>query len=135
MTRYLCQDPESGVQEAIPAPTMRAAAKTFVLAGNYPDDGRTFWVDVLVRRADTLDSWTTVTVETDPPEPPCTDDDEHVWGEERTTGSGGGVKIQDECSRCGLIRVIDTWATRPDTGEQGLRSLTYLREDLYRDEE
>ena len=28
----------------------------------------------------------------------------------------------------GLTRTIDTWAQRPDTGEQGMHSVSYSRE-------
>ncbi len=46
-----------------------------------------------------------------------------VWGH------GGGVIITAVCAHCGMYRVTDTWAQRRDTGEQGLRSVTYREAD------
>jgi len=60
----------------------------------------------------------------------CDDDDEHDWENASVLGHGGGVIITDECANCGLIRVIDTWAQDPVTGEQGLRSTAYEK-DVY----
>jgi hypothetical protein len=43
-----------------------------------------------------------------------------VWG------SGGGVVMDECCVNCGCARITDTWAHRPDTGEGGLESVTYV---------
>ena len=40
-------------------------------------------------------------------------------------GHGGGVKITTVCLRCGWEKTLDTWATNPATGEQGLEQTTY----------
>jgi hypothetical protein len=61
----------------------------------------------------------------DPPEPACTADDGHDWDGPTVSGNGGGVIMTESCPTCGLRRVTDTWAQRPDTGEQGLRSISY----------
>ena len=42
-----------------------------------------------------------------------------VWG------SGGGAIVRECCAHCGAFRETDTWATDPETGEQGLTSVTY----------
>lgn len=44
-------------------------------------------------------------------------------------GSGGGVIITEVDPVSGWYRVTDTWAQRPDTGEQGLRSVEYREPD------
>jgi hypothetical protein len=40
-------------------------------------------------------------------------------------GHGGGVIIKECCAHCGRYRFTDTWAQRRDTGEQGLRRVSY----------
>lgn len=82
----------------------------------------------------------TITVAIDPPEPECrtradgawVTHPEHDWQDDGTEGfanvvrgNGGGVIMQYRCAHCGLVRVVDTWATRPDNGQQGLTSVRY----------
>jgi hypothetical protein len=43
-----------------------------------------------------------------------------VWG------NGGGARIKEVCSECGVYRVTDTWATNPCDGTQGHTSVEYL---------
>ena len=43
-----------------------------------------------------------------------------VWG------SGGGVRIEEVCMRCGCSKTTDTWAQDPSDGEQGLDSTSYV---------
>ena len=73
----------------------------------------------------------------DPPAPECTED-EHDWqspyelvGGLRENpgvfGHGGGVIIVEVCPHCGMYRETDTWAQDPTTGEQGLRSIRYMK--------
>lgn len=70
------------------------------------------------------------------PEPECTHADGHDWQSPielvggvaenpGVHGHGGGVIITECCMHCGCRRVTDTWAQRRDTGEQGLREVTY----------
>jgi hypothetical protein len=40
-------------------------------------------------------------------------------------GHGGGVVIHEVCVHCGTLRVTDTWAQNPSTGEEGLESVRY----------
>jgi hypothetical protein len=72
----------------------------------------------------------------DPVEPSCDPGEEHDWrsplsllgGCEENPGvwgNGGGVIIAEVCAHCGCKRMTDTWAQRPDTGEQGLESVSY----------
>lgn len=35
------------------------------------------------------------------------------------------MTITTACRHCGCGRTVDTWAQDPETGEQGLRSVTY----------
>lgn len=75
------------------------------------------------------------TIALDPDEPECIEA-EHDWRTPHEIvggcsenpgvwGHGGGVTIHEICRHCGLQRHTDTWAQRPDTGEQGLRSVRY----------
>jgi hypothetical protein len=89
-------------------------------------------------------SRTTETVTVHPAEPECeaedwdpetgetlTRDDGHEWRDSGLQGHGGGVVYDETCEHCGLIRETDTWATNPETGEQGLESVSYSSgEDL-----
>ena len=98
----------------------------------YSDDNATSWYDEWILESDskpmaTSDDWECITIQVDPEEPHCTADS-HDWREKQVCCSGGGVAIQDVCSYCGCGRLTDTWAQRPDTGEQGLRSITYDRD-------
>jgi len=80
-----------------------------------------------------------VTVTIQPTEPECKDGEEHDWqspheivggikGNPGVWGRGGGVIVDEACMRCGCRRQTDTWAQRPDTGEQGLQSVAYAEE-------
>ena len=92
------------------------------------DAVETQWIDVQIRRPDGSRTETTVVVE--PEEPPCDDDAvDHDWRELGVSGHGGGVLCSERCETCGLRRSTDTWATRPDTGEEGLRSTRYETAD------
>lgn len=127
---WVCRD--EGGEEIIRATTAARAAARYVESGSWGESETTRWIDVYVRRAargHEDDLWDCCTVTLQPDEPRCSADGGHRWRAEHVAGSGGGVRITDECARCGLVRTVDTWAQRPDTGEQGLRSLTYRRAD------
>jgi len=81
------------------------------------------------------ESWTGHTATIHPDEPACTSVS-HDWQSPHKIvggikdnpgvyGHGGGVVITECCMTCGCKRVRDTWAQRPDTGEQGLVSISY----------
>ena len=91
-----------------------------------PDADETYWIDAHIFQA--AAKLATVTATIDPQEPDCEDDAPHAWGEDRASGHGGGVVVTHTCRTCGLTRTIDTWAQRPDTGEQGMHSVSYSRE-------
>lgn len=94
------------------------------------------WIDVEARNLITGEGGSD-TVAVDAEEPPCADGHTHSWvggdADDDTPGSvvsnGGGVIVTDVCEHCGRYRVTDTWAQRPDTGEQGLTSVTYEEAD------
>lgn len=109
------------------------AARGNVDAANY-DLGRTIWIDFSVRNEVTGET-DSGTEQLDPDEPYCTGAS-HDWqsphevlgGLEENPGvwgHGGGVIIRRVCAHCGAYRITDTWAQRPDTGEQGLTSIRY----------
>lgn len=110
------------------------------------DEGEgTFWCDAYVEEIGNEEDMYSehVTVAINPPEPKCTADS-HDWqspyrivgGIEENPGvwgHGGGVIIKECCMNCGCLRETDTWAQRPDTGEQGLESVRYV-EGYYAEE-
>jgi len=109
-----------------------------VRSGNYPTDV-TQYVDVEVtKEGDTEGDRRTIVIEI--PEPECADGHEHDWQSPiklvggipenpGVWGNGGGVKIHEVCCHCGAHRHTDTWATRMDTGEQGLTEVSYAAAD------
>jgi len=117
------------------------AARQYVEGGDWGDERhRTDWVDVWAwRRAYALDEDGEVvtlaldrerhTIELPPDEPECSEGRAHEWHERGVRGHGGGVIITEVCAHCGRYRIIDTWAQRPDTGEQGLESVEYREPD------
>lgn len=78
------------------------------------------------------------TVNIHPDIPECADGDtEHEWASDHDVvggikenpgvwGNGGGVRITQHCRRCGCGKHIDTWATDPSTGQQGLKTVEYI---------
>lgn len=102
---------------------------------NYGDAKGTMWIDVRVY-CELTGEEREGTVQLEEDEPECEDGSEHDWqspheivgGCESNPGvwaNGGGVVIHKVCMRCGCGRTTDTWAQRRDTGEQGLRSVSY----------
>ena len=111
-----------------------AAAKDNVDRANYDVSG-TLWIEVGVRNTVTGESDNS-TVKLDAEEPDCEDGEEHDWRSPYSVlggfkenpgvwGHGGGVIIREVCAHCGQYRITDSWAQRPDTGEQGLESVEY----------
>jgi hypothetical protein len=140
------------VYDTVRAPSARAALKIAidnVDIKNYShmdDYGRTTWIDVRVECEATGEA-ERATVQLDPTPPKCARaasgkdrDRDHDWksphsvvGGDRTNpgvfGSGAGIKVREVCRFCGVYRLTDTWSTRPDTGEQGLTSVSYEEAD------
>jgi hypothetical protein len=127
-----------GAEETITATSLadaRTQAVEWAREGDYIDEGQeTIWVDVRVDGAD--GSHDTVTVAIDPEEPECSDENGHEWAapvdivggckeSPGVYGHAGGVTISEVCVHCGCRKLIDTWAQRRDTGEEGLKSLRY----------
>lgn len=89
--------------------------------------------EVLDARGETVADLRSVAI--DPEEPDCTEA-RHDWQDdgakgfgEVVRGNGGGVVCRWRCSHCRTTKTLDTWAQRRDTGEQGLNSVTYSREE------
>ena len=104
-------------------------------AGNYGSPEKTVWIDWEIRCELTGED-EAGTVECDPDEPACAEGHEHAWETPYSVlgglkenpgvwGHGGGVIMKFVCRHCGKYRVVDTWAQRMDTGEQGLNSIRY----------
>lgn len=119
-------------------------ARDNVDRANYPIDdeggpGGTIWIDIRVRCDETGET-ASDTIQLDEPAPDCIDGQDHDWqspyevlGGLRENpgvwGKGAGIIAREVCRHCGTYRVIDTWAQRRDTGEQGLETVTYEPSD------
>jgi hypothetical protein len=121
--------------EADSAQDALEAARANVDRANYADAEGTLWVSVEVR-CEVTDEAESATVQLDPDEPECDAGVGHDWqsphellgGLEENPGvqgHGGGVVVKEVCMRCGCSRTTDTWAQNPETGEQGLESVSY----------
>ena len=115
------------------------AARDGVDRTNYDGVDGTLYIDIRVVCVQTGErDWDTVILS--PEEPPCISAQEHDWRSPYSVlgglkenpgvwGHGGGVIITAICAHCGRYRVTDTWAQRPDTGEQGLTEVEYREPD------
>jgi hypothetical protein len=131
----------SSVEEAL------QIARKNVDRKNYPDldeidaeqGSKTLYIDIRVRCTETEEEGSeTVTLEPEAPE--CKDGKDHDWqspcevvggiaDNPGVSRSGGGVLIREVCAHCAHYRITDTWATRADTGEGRLRSVSYKAPD------
>lgn len=140
---YCCRDQDGG-ELYLDAESPAAAATEYVESGDWGEVRSTIWIDVRVFSTDADgdidEDHGTFTREVDPDAPACARGHEHEWcspievvgGIEENPGvwgKGGGVTITELCRHCRCYREIDTWAQRSDTGEQGLRSVSYRRAD------
>lgn len=139
-----------GVNEEIEAEDdkdARRQAREWARDGDWDLSGGTLWIEVSIQRfveSEDGENWEDVddvTITIEPPEPKCSDKRGHDWQSPHSLlggleenpgvwGHGGGVIINEVCVRCGCGKTTDTWAQRPDTGEQGLHSVSY-EEDAY----
>lgn len=138
MSRYTLREGEFGVTLDIEAETLadaREAAHDWAREGDYNEPESTIWVDTQILDENN-DIVATVTTAIDPEAPDCEPGAEHDWQSPielvggikenpGVWGHGGGVIIAEACMHCGCKRVTDTWAQRPDNGEQGLTSVKY----------
>jgi len=118
----------------------REAAQSYVDGGDWGDVESTTWIEVRTWRqsagGDEVEgSAGRHTIALDPKEPEC-QGGEHDWrsphslvgGVEENPGvqgHGGGCFYDEVCRYCGVGRRVDTWATDPETGRQGLVSVEY----------
>jgi hypothetical protein len=129
---------ESGVQEHYPdAEDGSEAAEEYVSSGDWEIRPRTWWCSVTTWPDGHEDETTTHLIAVEPEEPSCGDSKNHDWVEvpDGTRGLGGGVMVEERCSRCGRGMITRTWDTDPVSGIQGLYSVEYLEpEDEYEDD-
>jgi len=135
--------------EIIKAISMKEAqveADAWVKEGDYNNPTSTIWIDVRIVQIDEqgepIGEREMTTVAIDPDEPTCpSGHGEHVWaapweivgglrGDPGVEGHGGGTVSTEVCLICGCGCTTDSWAQRPDTGEQGLHSLCYVEEEF-----
>ncbi|NJO18565.1 MAG: hypothetical protein HC877_23410, partial [Thioploca sp.] len=98
------------------------------------DDNNTMWIEVEAR-CKLTGEYESATVTLHPEEPECPKG-EHEWespfrivgGIKENPGiwgNGGGIIIDQVCIHCYAGRTKNTWAQDPQTGVQGLTSVTY----------
>jgi hypothetical protein len=127
------------------------AAREYVESGDWGEVESTQWVTVyawrvaLARDEDgdivdvTLDR-DSHSIGIDPEEPECPCADRHKWSDDHSLvggcesnpgcfARGGGAICHYVCVYCGLERRDNSWAQNPETGEQGLDSVSY-EEDM-----
>jgi len=129
--QFFVNDGSAGIY--VDAASPREAAEEYVRTSEWPESSATSWVRVRVshrvpsRRGITEIDDGVYFVPIDPKEPPCTEGplDPHEWDLRSEVGHGAGLIVTEVCTRCGVRRVTDTWATDPETGRQGLRSVRY----------
>lgn len=134
---------ESGYEEVLSVETEAQAlerAHELLRTGNYDGPCRArASVNVFDDDGDQVDLLDVVE-DIPAPEPPCVEGHEHDWQSPVSVvggikenpgvwGHGGGVIIREACSHCGYFRVTDTWAQDPETGEEGLREVSYEEPD------
>jgi len=140
MGKYRVQDEGCGEDfDAADEEAAFAYAKEWLRGGSW-DRSQTLWLGATVFSCDdegeTDERLGSVSVTLEPDVPNCVGD-EHVWrsplhilgGMKENPGvfgSGGGVRIKEVCSECGMYRVTDTWATSPVNGTQGHTSVAYI---------
>jgi hypothetical protein len=113
----------------------REEAEDWINAGwDHSDDEGNTYIDVHLKREDGEEDSFTVIFEQE--EPTCRKsiwgNGEHSWYEKGTWGRGGGTVTVEHCEYCDMKRTTDTWATRPDTGEQGFTEVKYTnRSGIY----
>lgn len=148
-TTYIYRDANAGSygheeeRESTPE-TIEEDLRDWLREGDWGENESTMWVcarawplSAVDEDGDVLGDITEVTVAIDPEEPSCLcTRTEHAWRAPHSLlggcqespgvrGHGGGVIIREVCIACGCERITDTWAQNPDTGEQGLHSVSY----------
>jgi hypothetical protein len=139
---YIADDGNAEVEYGTETPL--EAAQEYVDDGDWGgDDNKTSWITVYTwpvyslgdaRLADS-DNKESHTITLEPEVPICTED-EHEWvtpweilgglkENPGVQGNGGGVICLEICKHCGCLKVTDTWAQNPETGEQGLTAVEY----------
>ncbi len=145
MTKYLMID-DGNCRETIEADTLEAAVdelRDWMLSADFDTssgpvyyDADLYEVGIDADGDETTELVHRETMEFEQDEPNCTHDGGHDWQSPYEIvggikenpgvwGHGGGVIINECCMHCGCKRTTDTWAQRMDTGEQGLREVTY----------
>ncbi|MEI9951851.1 MAG: hypothetical protein WDO74_23430 [Pseudomonadota bacterium] len=138
MTIYSMRD-DQGVAENCEAHDLddaRNEARAWVARGDYGEIESTIWLDVWIDDLEAGELADKLTVALDPQPPKCEPGESHDWQAPHDLvggikenpgvwGHGGGVIMLDACALCGCKRVTDTWAQRPDNGQQGLTSVRY----------
>lgn len=144
-SKYLVIDESSGESEELLAATLDEAVEegeAWLREGwEHEAVYDTIFVHGRVENADDPCEQESIHLSIYPEEPDCPSEaGEHNWqapieivgGIEENPGvwgHGGGVVIDRVCMRCGLRRCKNTWATDPETGMQGLETISYSHDE------
>lgn len=98
---------------------------THMLERAYADERRSepVWARLVVECDGEDAGVVTIVIQQTAPE--CPHEGGHSWDQVSVRGHGGGVLVREVCSHCEKTRTTDTWATCPDSGEPGFRTVSY----------
>lgn len=110
-----------------------ALAEEYIRGGDYSTDDGSVYVSYHVEETAPPHEREGNTIVINPVAPDCSDGGGHDWragggGAAENPGvhsHGGGVIIREICSHCGVIRITDTWASSPETGQDGFTTVAY----------
>lgn len=128
------------IDDLIAALPVGATAKWAGSSNTDADGNTTEDITITLAPAPDNDNSERITIEVNPDEPDCADDESHDWQSPHEVvrglrenpgvyGHGCGVIITEVCCHCGSYKVKDTWAQRSDNGQQGLESIEYRDAD------
>lgn len=140
MTTYEVRDGyESEEFDAADDNAAIAFADAWLEDGDWPRD-ETQYLTASVYRMPENECVGEATLTLQPLPPACAGGHDHDWCSPHRVvgglrenpgvfGSGGGVKVVEVCRHCGRRQHTDTWATNPNTGEQGVERVWYTDHD------
>lgn len=135
IVEYLCSDGYLNLTLLSTSPA--AAARRYVDEGDFTAAESTIWIAVSVQAGEETEI---IDVELHPAEPKCVKGQPHDWKAPYSVvgglpespgvfGNGPGITYTEVCRHCAAYRRGDTFATNPETGERGFRSITYDEPD------
>jgi hypothetical protein len=127
-------DDRNGEVEYSWVDSKKVAAQEYVDDGSWGDDADTTrWVQVYVWERYTLgnividdeENEESYFIPIEAPEPDCKFEYEHEWENVEEYINGAGIIHKERCIHCECERVTNTDAQDPESGQQGLTSISY----------